>query len=96
MGNSLFTKVTSLTGLPEDLIGNELRELLDKKGTVPEECTMDSLRTALQDYLKEVNAQMLAEGNFAPEGTGEAIESTAGVAEDSGLESAKPSDELTQ
>lgn len=84
MGNSLFSKVTGLTGLPEDLIGNELKDLLEKKGISPEECTMDSLRAALQDYLKDVNAQMLAEGadEIALEDEGEAESSR--------------SDELTQ
>ena len=91
MGNKLFTKVTGLTGLPEDLIGNELTDLLEKKGISPEECTMDSLRAALQDYLADVNAQMLAEDNFAPEGEGAGID--AGAEEESVSSSA---DELTQ
>ncbi len=83
MGNDLFSKVTGLTGLPEDLIGNELKDLLEKKGISPEECTMDSLRAALQEYLKDVNAQMLAEG----------VEDSADIA---GGKSISRSDELAQ
>lgn len=86
MGNDLFSKVTGLTGLPEELIGNELKDLLEKKGISPEECTMDSLRAALEDYLKDVNAQMLAEGVTDADGetTGEDADSDS------------VSDELTQ
>ena len=54
MGNKLFTQVTGLTGLPEDLIGDELRSLLDKKGIAPENMTMDCLREVLCDYLEHL------------------------------------------
>lgn len=54
MGNKLFTQVTGLTGLPEDLIGDELRALLDKRGIAPENMTMDCLRAVLCDYLEHL------------------------------------------
>ena len=57
-GKKLFSEVTELTGLPEDLIGEELRELLDRKGIAPEQMTMESLREALADYLTQMMFQM--------------------------------------
>lgn len=54
MGNKLFTQVTGLTGLPEDLIGEELKTLLERKGVAPEQVTMESLREALADYLNQM------------------------------------------
>jgi len=58
MGNKLFSEITNLTGLPEELIGEELTKLLQLKGIAPEQMTMESLREALSDYLKEVSVQM--------------------------------------
>ncbi len=54
MGNSLFAQVTGLTGLPEELIGEELKSLLERKGVAPEQVTMESLREALADYLNQM------------------------------------------
>ena len=54
MGNKLFTQVTGLTGLPEELIGEELKTLLERKGVAPEHVTMESLREALADYLNQM------------------------------------------
>lgn len=54
MGNKLFTEVTGLTGLPEELIGEELKTLLERKGVEPEQMTMESLREALADYLTQM------------------------------------------
>ncbi len=54
MGNKLFTQVTGLTGLPEELIGAELKTLLERKGVAPEQMTMESLREALADYLNQL------------------------------------------
>jgi hypothetical protein len=54
MGNKLFSEVTSLTGLPEELIGEELKSLLANKGVAPEKMTLDSLREVLADYLAEL------------------------------------------
>lgn len=57
-GKKLFSEVTELTGLPEELISEELKSLLERKGVVPEQMTMESLREALADYLTEVITQM--------------------------------------
>ena len=62
MGNKLFSEVTELTGLPEELIGEELKGLLENKGVAPEQMTMESLREALADYLNELAVQIEAEG----------------------------------
>lgn len=63
MGNKLFAEVTELTGLPGELIGEELRALLDKKGVIPEQLTLESLREALSEYLLQLNIQMEAAEN---------------------------------
>lgn len=58
MGNKLFSEVTELTGLPEELISEELKSLLERKGVAPEQVTMESLREALADYLTQVIFEM--------------------------------------
>lgn len=65
MGNKLFSEVTNLTGLPEDLIGPELKQLLTSKGVTPEQLTMESLREALANYLTEIHESMNAESSEA-------------------------------
>ncbi len=70
MGNKLFSEVTELTGLPEDLISEELKSLLERKGVAPEQVTMESLREALADYLTQVVLQFeseVEEGEELPE-----------------------------
>ncbi|HEY8278230.1 MAG TPA: hypothetical protein VIH99_01315 [Bdellovibrionota bacterium] len=62
MGNKLFAQVTGLTGLPEELIGEELKTLLERKGVAPEQVTMESLREALEDYLNQMAAEFAEEG----------------------------------
>jgi hypothetical protein len=57
MGNKLFSEVTELTGLPEELIGEELKGLLENKGVAPEQMTMESLREALADYLNQLHVE---------------------------------------
>ena len=54
MGNELFKKVTKSTGLPEDLVSKELKELLSEKGISPSDVTLEELRETLSEYLKEV------------------------------------------
>lgn len=65
MANKLFSELVSLTGLPSDLIQNELAHLLEKKGISPDELTMESLRAALADYLAVVAAEMEVESEPA-------------------------------
>jgi len=63
MGNKLFAEVTELTGLPEELIGEELKSLLERKGVAPDSLTMQSLREALADYLTQLSEEINAEGD---------------------------------
>ena len=58
MGNKLFSQVTNLTGLPDDMISRELIELLENRGISPDNLDMKSLREALADYLADVAAQL--------------------------------------
>lgn len=69
MGNKLFSEVTELTGLPEELIGEELKGLLENKGVAPEQMTMESLREALADYLNQLHVEFeeSGEGEELPE-----------------------------
>lgn len=53
-----------MTGLPEELISEELKMLLERKGVAPDQMTMESLREALADYL----TQMVLEFEEEPEG----------------------------
>lgn len=67
MGNKLFSQVTELTGLPEELISEELKGLLERKGVAPEQVTMESLREALADYLTQVVCEFAESENDVPE-----------------------------
>lgn len=61
LGNKLFGEVTNLTGLPEELIGEELKQLLANKGVSEDQVTMESLREALASYLTEIHESINAE-----------------------------------
>jgi hypothetical protein len=54
MGNQLFTEVADLTGLPKQLISEELVSILGKVGTDPHAVTLEDLRMAMAAYLMEV------------------------------------------
>ena len=54
MGNELFKAITTATGLPDDLVTTELTKVLSKKGYARDDVTLDELRLALADYLREV------------------------------------------
>jgi hypothetical protein len=73
MGNKLFSEVTELTGLPEELIGEELKTLLERKGVEPEQLTLESLREALADYLTQMALEFEEEVEEMPELVGEPI-----------------------
>lgn len=86
MGNKLFSEVAGLTGLPSDLIHEELALLLEKKGISPDELTMDSLRSALTDYLIAVAAQMEVTGEAEAESNA-AVEEAKKIALAAGFDS---------
>ena len=44
MGNELFKQLTNATGLPGDLVGDELARVLKQKGISSDSLTLDELR----------------------------------------------------
>jgi hypothetical protein len=54
LGNQLFKEVADATGLPLDLITTELSRVLTAKGVELSEVTIEDMRSALADYLREV------------------------------------------
>jgi hypothetical protein len=54
MGNELFKKITDATGLPSELVTQELSKVLMDRGLSSEELTLEGLRAAMADYLREV------------------------------------------
>lgn len=54
MGDDLFRQVTEATGLPKDLISDELSQLLEVAGVERNEMTLDDLRMVLADYVQDV------------------------------------------
>jgi hypothetical protein len=50
----LFNRVVRETGLPEDPVRSELRELLGRAGVDEHTLTLDELRRVLADYLQDV------------------------------------------
>jgi hypothetical protein len=57
MANELFKKIAEATGLPNDLITKELNEIVGGKGLQSDEVTLDELRLAMAEYLREVILQ---------------------------------------
>lgn len=53
-GAQLLTEVTDATGLPNDLVGNELARLVASAGLSEETLTLDDLRDLLAAYLQDV------------------------------------------
>lgn len=64
-GSALLDELALSSGLPPDLIGEELSGLLRAKGLQTSETTLDQLRDLLTDYLQEV--LVAAQSNFADE-----------------------------
>ena len=56
-GNQLFDEVMSLTGLPKELVSEDLAPVLQRLGVTPESMTLDDLRRAMAEYLAEVFAR---------------------------------------
>lgn len=78
MGNRLFSEVTDLTGLPKNLISDELVEILGEVGSTPHAVNMEDLRQAMAMYLMEVIGPELekeAAENFAETSVSSNIES---------------------
>lgn len=54
MGEELFGQVTVATGLPADLVSDELERLLGKAGIKREDLTLEDLRRILAEYVQDV------------------------------------------
>lgn len=54
MGERLLTDLADATGLPSNLVTDELGRLLQNAGVEKAEITLDDLRAILADYMQEV------------------------------------------
>ena len=54
MGQPLLNEIIELTGLPKELVTQELLDLLDKKGIDTSSLNLENLRLVLVDYLQDV------------------------------------------
>lgn len=54
MGKTLITQIAESTGLPENLIQDELVSLLATAGVSAESATIEDLRKVLAEYLQDV------------------------------------------
>jgi len=54
MGERLFGEVAKATGLPKELIEEELAGLIQAAGINPAQMTMDDLRQILAEYVQDV------------------------------------------
>lgn len=54
MGNEVFKSLVGATSLPEELVSRELEGLLGKRGVDSNDVTIEDLRSALSEYLKDV------------------------------------------
>lgn len=57
MGKTLIQQITNSTGLPEDLIQDELNTLITAAGVQPENVTLEDLRKILAEYVQDVLVQ---------------------------------------
>jgi len=56
-GQDLLDTVASLTGLPEDLVQQELQDMITAAGQNPGNVTLDELRSAMLLYLEALAIQ---------------------------------------
>lgn len=54
MGKALIQQITESTGLPENLIQDELQTLIAAAGVQADSVTLDDLRRILAEYMQEV------------------------------------------
>lgn len=57
-GDDLLQTVIGLTGLPREMIYNELEGILANAGKTPKSMTMDDLRAALVTYLHSMQEHL--------------------------------------
>jgi hypothetical protein len=54
MGKNLIEQISESTGLPENLVQDELVTLVSAAGLNPESVTVEDLRKILAEYLQDV------------------------------------------
>ncbi len=54
MGKQLLNDLATATGLPENLITDELGELISRAGLDSQTLTLDDLRGVLAEYLQDI------------------------------------------
>jgi hypothetical protein len=54
MGNNIFREVTIATGLPPELISEELNKLIEKAGLESDHLTLEQLRFILSEYVQDI------------------------------------------
>jgi hypothetical protein len=64
---ALLQNLAALTGLPQDAVQNELRDLVIAAGFNPDTLTLEQVRAVLADYLQDtlLAAKRELDNNFA-------------------------------
>jgi|GEM_PF-2089001 len=72
-GKTLINEIASNTGLPQDLMTNELGRLIEGAGFDSNVVSLDDLRRVLAEYAQEVllSAKQAAEQETLPSASGE-------------------------
>jgi hypothetical protein len=58
-GAAVLQEVVQMTGLPEDVLGPQIAQLLGTPGEGVSQLTLDQLRSVLLSYLETVNDEMI-------------------------------------
>jgi len=62
-GEDLLETVVGLTGLPREMITEELESILQKAGRSTENLTLDDLRFAMMSYLNALDTDLVPPGD---------------------------------
>ncbi len=54
MGDKLFDQVTNATGLPPEMIANELDKIIQAAGLQKDLMTLEDLRVVLSEYVQDI------------------------------------------
>ena len=54
MGEKLFDQVTNATGLPPEMIANELDKIIQAAGLQKDVMTLEDLRRVLSEYVQDI------------------------------------------
>jgi hypothetical protein len=60
-GTALIEELSEASGLPDELIGEELSRIITSAGKSPTDVTIDDLRELLANYLQDVLAEAKVE-----------------------------------